>query len=148
MTLIRTMMIEDYEEVSALWHSIKGFAIRSLDDSREGIEKFLKRNPATSVVAIEDNRIVGAILCGHDGRRACFYHVCVAPDYRRKGIGADMVEATLKALKEEEISKVILIAFATNELGNAFWQELGWTKREDLNYYDFTINEENGINFV
>ena len=148
MTLIRTMMIEDYEEVSALWHSIKGFAIRSLDDSREGIEKFLKRNPATSVVAIEDNRIVGAILCGHDGRRACFYHVCVAPDYRRKGIGADMVEATLKALKEEEISKVNLIAFATNELGNAFWQELGWTKREDLNYYDFTINEENGINFV
>ncbi len=148
MTLIRTMMIEDYEEVSALWHSIKGFAIRSLDDSREGIEKFLKRNPATSVVAIEDNRIVGAILCGHDGRRACFYHVCVAPDYRRKGIGADMVEAALKALKEEGISKVNLIAFATNELGNAFWQELGWTKREDLNYYDFTINEENGINFV
>lgn len=148
MTLIRTMMIEDYEEVSALWHSIKGFAIRSLDDSREGIEKFLKRNPATSVVSIEDNRIVGAILCGHDGRRACFYHVCVAPDYRRKGIGADMVEAALKTLKEEGISKVNLIAFATNEMGNAFWQELGWTKREDLNYYDFTINEENGINFV
>ena len=72
--MIRTMTIEDYDEVAILWEKIKGFAIRSLDDSREGIERFLKRNPTTSVVAIEDERIVGAILCGHDGRRGCMYH--------------------------------------------------------------------------
>ena len=67
--MLRKMTIEDYENVSALWHKIKGFSIRSIDDSREGVERFLKRNPDTSVVAIEDGKVVGAILCGHDGRR-------------------------------------------------------------------------------
>ena len=62
--MVRLMTIEDYEEVHALWMKIKGFAIRSIDDSREGVERFLRRNPTTSVVAVEDGRIVGAILCG------------------------------------------------------------------------------------
>ena len=74
---IRVMTIEDFDQVHALWMSIKGFGIRSVDDSKEGIERFLKRNPTTSVVAEEDGKIVGAILCGHDGRRGCLYHVCV-----------------------------------------------------------------------
>ena len=77
--MVRLMTIEDYEEVHALWMKIKGFAIRSIDDSREGVERFLRRNPTTSVVAVEDGRIVGAILCGHDGRQGCLYHVCVDP---------------------------------------------------------------------
>ena len=72
---IRTMTIADYDEVYALWKSIRGFAMRSLDDSREGVERFLKRNPGCSVVALEDERVVGSILCGHDGRRGCLYHV-------------------------------------------------------------------------
>ena len=72
--MVRLMTIEDYEEVHALWMKIKGFAIRSIDDSREGVERFLRRNPTTSVVAVEDGRIVGAILCGHDGRQGCLYH--------------------------------------------------------------------------
>lgn len=146
--MIRTMTIEDYDEVAILWEKIKGFAIRSLDDSREGIERFLKRNPTTSVVAIEDKRIVGAILCGHDGRRGCMYHVCVDPEYRLKGIGRDMVVHAMRSLQEENISKVSLIAFTHNDIGNAFWNEIGWTKREDLNYYDFVLNEENIVSFV
>ncbi|MGN0308107.1 MAG: GNAT family N-acetyltransferase, partial [Lachnospiraceae bacterium] len=78
MIAIRKMTIEDYDAVYALWKRIKGFAMRSLDDSREGVERFLKRNPDTSVVALnKDGKVVGAILCGHDGRRGCFYHVCV-----------------------------------------------------------------------
>ena len=145
--MIRTMTIEDYDEVALLWEKIKGFAIRSLDDSREGIERFLKRNPTTSVVAIEDERIVGAILCGHDGRRGCMYHVCVDPENRLKGIGRDMVVHAMRSLKEENISKVSLIAFTHNDIGNAFWNEIGWTKREDLNYYDFVLNDANIIHF-
>ena len=85
------MNIDDYDEVSRLWHKIKGFSIRSIDDSREGVERFLQRNPETSVVAVEDSKIVGAILCGHDGRRGCMYHVCVDPEYRMRGIGKSMV---------------------------------------------------------
>lgn len=141
--MIRTMTIEDYEQVYALWKKIHGFGLRSIDDSRDGVEKFLKRNPTTSVVATEDGKIVGAILCGHDGRRGCLYHVCVDEAYRRRGIGKAMVVQSMEALKEEGISNVSLIAFTQNDIGNAFWNTIGWTKRLDLNYYDFVLNEKN-----
>ena len=140
---IRKMAIEDYDGLYALWMTIKGFGIRSVDDSREGVEIFLRRNPDTSVVAVADGKIVGGILCGHDGRRGCLYHVCVQEDYRRLGIGKAMVVYCMNALKAEKINKVCLIAFTKNDVGNAFWNTIGWTKRQDLNYYDFTLNEEN-----
>ncbi len=141
--MIRVMTIEDYDGVHALWMKIKGFGIRSIDDSREGVKRFLKRNPTTSVVAVEDGKIVGSILCGHDGRRGCLYHVCVDEAYRMRGIGKGMVVKAMEALKAEHINKVSLIAFTQNDIGNAFWKEIGWTKREDLNYYEFTLNEAN-----
>ncbi len=145
---IREMKIEDYDNVFALWKTIKGFGIRSVDDSKEGIERFLKWNPGLSVVAEEDGKIVGAILCGSDGRRGCLYHVCVHKDYRRQGIGKTMVIWCMEKLKELQINKVSLIAFTQNDIGNAFWKEIGWTKREDLNYYDFTLNEKNITAFI
>lgn len=147
MTEIRTMTIEDYEQLYSLWMKIKGFAIRSIDDSQEGVERFLSRNPTSSVVAIKDQKIVGAILCGHDGRRGCLYHVCVDPLYRKQGIGTRMVVFAMEALRKEKISKVALIAFTDNDIGNAFWRKIGWTDRKDLNYYDFTLNIENIIKF-
>ncbi|MBO5159698.1 MAG: GNAT family N-acetyltransferase [Lachnospiraceae bacterium] len=145
---IREMKIEDYDKVYALWKTIKGFGIRSVDDSKEGIERFLKWNPGLSVVAEENGEIVGAILCGSDGRRGCLYHVCVHKDYRRQGIGKTMVVWCMEKLKELQINKVSLIAFTQNDIGNAFWKEIGWTKREDLNYYDFTLNEKNITAFI
>ena len=141
--MIRIMTIDDYDMVYDLWMKIKGFAIRSMDDSREGVARFLIRNPETSVVAIRDGKVVGAILCGHDGRRGCLYHVCVDPEYRMQGIGKAMVVMTMEELKRKKISKVSLIAFTQNDVGNKFWRRIGWTKREDLNYYDFTLNTEN-----
>ena len=145
---VRTMTIADYDEVFKLWSSINGFAIRSIDDSRAGVDIFLKRNPTTSVVAVKDGHVIVAILCGHDGRRGCLYHVCVNKDYRRKGVGKAMVVFCMEALKAEHINKVSLIAFTKNDIGNAFWNSIGWTKREDLNYYDFTLNDENIIAFI
>ena len=136
---IREMTIDDFPEVHKLWMTIKGFGIRTIDDS--------KRNPTTSIVAEADGKIVGSILCGHDGRRGCFYHVCVAEAYRKHGIGKTMAVAAMRALKAEKINKVCLIAFKDNEIGNCFWKSVGWTFREDLNYYDFTLNEENITNF-
>ncbi len=143
MVKIRKMEIADYDRVHDLWMSIKRFSIRSIDDSREGVRKFIERNPDTSVVAEEEGEIVGAILCGHDGRRATFYHVCVREDHRLRGIGKDMVVFCMNALKEEKINKVALIAFTKNDIGNAFWKSIGWKQRTDLNYYDFTLNTEN-----
>jgi ribosomal protein S18 acetylase RimI-like enzyme len=141
---VRAMTIEDYDGLRALWMIIHGFGIRSIDDSREGVARFLRRNPESSVVAVSgEGEIVGAILCGHDGRRGCLYHVCVREDYRRMGIGKSMVVHCMQVLKEEQINKVSLIAFTTNDVGNAFWNCIGWTRRLDLNYYDFTLNEAN-----
>ena len=146
-TTIRPMVEVDYEKVYELWKTIKGFGIRSMDDSREGVARFIRRNPSTSIVAQADGQIVGAILCGHDGRRGCFYHVCVREDYRKQGIGKTMAVKAMKALQEEQINKVCLIAFKKNEVGNSFWKSGGWTFREDLNYYDFVLNDENITTF-
>ncbi|SHM63903.1 Ribosomal protein S18 acetylase RimI [Anaerosporobacter mobilis DSM 15930] len=140
--MIRKMTIDDYDNVYKLWTTIEGFAIRSLDDSREGIKRFLERNPNTSVVYEEEHEIIGAILCGHDGRQGCFYHVCVHNGHRNRGIGHEMVGAAVNALKEEGINKVNLVAFTQNEVGNTFWNELGWKFRSDLNNYDYTIRED------
>ena len=144
---IREMDISDYENVRALWMTIRGFGIRSIDDSKEGVARFLRRNPSASVVALDKDRIVGAILCGHDGRRGCFYHVCVHEQYRKQGIGTSMAVFAMKALQKEQINKVSLIAFKENEVGNHFWKRVGWTFREDLNYYDFTLNDANITQF-
>ncbi|MDD5823220.1 MAG: GNAT family N-acetyltransferase [Firmicutes bacterium] len=139
---IRVMTIEDYDAVHELWMHIHGFGIRSIDDSKEGVERFLKRNPSTSVVAEMDGKIVGSILCGHDGRTGHFYHVCVDEAYRRHGIGKKMVVTCMEALKAEGVNKAALIAFRSNDSGNAFWKQIGWNE-VDANYYDFLLNEEN-----
>ena len=145
---IRPMTMEDYEEVFNMWQSISGFGIRSWDDSKEGIERFIARNPGLSVVALHDGRIIGGILCGHDGRRGCLYHVCVRQEYRMLGIGQDMVECCKAALRKEGINKINLIAFKSNAIGNKFWQKLNWKHREDCNYYEENLNPENVTNFV
>ena len=137
---IRAMEESDYPGLKALWMTIHGFGIRSIDDSEEGVVRFLRRNPGQSVVAVSDaGEIIGGILCGN--------HVCVREDYRRQGIGKSMVVHCMNALKEEKINKVSLIAFSVNDIGNAFWKTIGWTRREDLNYYDFVLNEENITTF-
>ena len=145
---IRPMTMEDYEEVFNMWQFISGFGIRSWDDSKEGIERFIARNPGLSVVALHEGRIIGGILCGHDGRRGCLYHVCVRQEYRMLGIGQDMVECCKAALRKEGINKINLIAFKSNAIGNKFWQKLNWKHREDCNYYEENLNPENVTNFV
>ena len=140
---IRPMEIEDYDQVRKLWMSIGRLGIRSIDDSREEVARFIQRNPTTSVVALMDGKIVGTILCGSDGRQGALYHVCVQKKYRRKGIGHAMVVYCMNALNEQHINKVTLIAFKGNDVGNAFWTKIGWTHRQDINYYEFILNDEN-----
>ena len=142
------MKPEDYDDIRALWMTIRGFGIRALDDSREDIERFILRNPTTSMVAKAGDRIIGTILCGSDGRQGALYHVCVAKEYRRRGIGTHMVGFCMHQLKAMGINKVALIAFTANDAGNAFWKQIGWTKRSDVNYYDFVLNEENITQFI
>ena len=136
----RLMTIDDYEQSYALWLKC-GNGLNDKDDSREGIDKYLKRNPSTSFVATCDEMVVGVILCGHDGRRGIIQHACVSPDHRRLGIGNKLFELALEALKNEGMNKVLLDAFKKNEVGNAFWEAQGFTLREDLNYRNKALAE-------
>ena len=136
----RLMTMADYEQAYDLW-ILCGNGLNDKDDSPEGIDKYLKRNPSTSFVATCDGKVVGVILCGHDGRRGIIQHACVSPDYRRLGIGNKLVELALEALKEEGINKVLLVAFKKNGGGNAFWEAQGFTLREDLNYRNKALAE-------
>ena len=146
---IRPMREEDYDKVRELWQTIGGFGIRSIDDSREDIVRFIRRNPDTSVVAQDpEEKIVGTILCGNDGRQGSLYHVCVAKPYRRRGIGTRLVSFCMQALQAEKINKVTLIAFAHNDGGNAFWKQIGWNRRSDCNYYEFVLNTDNITHFI
>ena len=140
---LKLLRIEDYDMVYQLWTSTKGMGMRSLDDSFEGIKKFLKRNPTTNYIAQVEDKVIGVILCGHDGRRGYIYHASVNSDYRGKGIGKKLVNAVIESLKKEEINKVALIVFASNDLGNKFWQSLGFEKRDDLIYRNLSINKNN-----
>ena len=144
---IRPMAEADYDAVRALWMTIRGFGIRALDDSREDVTRFIRRNPTTSVVAEADGRIVGSILCGSDGRQGALYHVCVARTYRRRGIGTAMVGYGMERLREMGVNKVALIAFSSNDVGNAFWRRIGW-KPCDVNYYEFVLNADNITRFI
>ncbi|KPU42396.1 acetyltransferase YpeA [Oxobacter pfennigii] len=140
---IRLMTIDDYDKVFEMWTTTPGMGVRSMDDSREGINKFLLRNPSTNFVATVHEKIVGTIMCGHDGRRGYIYHTCVSDKHRKLKIGSSMVDAVLEALSKEGINKCALVVFSSNDTGNSFWQSLGWEKREDLNYYNKSINNDN-----
>ncbi|MGN0643123.1 MAG: GNAT family N-acetyltransferase [Huintestinicola sp.] len=132
--MIRVMSIEDYDGVYALWTSCKGMGLNNIDDSREGIKRFLCRNPSTCFAAEEDGKICGVIMAGHDGRRGYIYHTAVSPDHRRRGVGTALVKASLSALEKEGIAKAALVVFARNESGNMFWEKQGFSLREDICY--------------
>lgn len=138
---IRLMKIEDYDGVYQLWLSCAGMGLNNLDDSREGIERFLERNPHTCFTAVDGDSIIGVIMAGNDGRRGYIYHTAVHPDYRRQGIASALVDETMKALENIGIHKAALVVFARNQDGNRFWEKQGFTVREDLVYRNRTITE-------
>lgn len=135
------MTIADYDDVLDLWRATPGMGLNAVDDSREGIAAYLRRNPNTCFAAAEEGRIAGVILSGHDGRRGFIYHTAVRPECRGQGIGRALVEHAVAALKAEGISKVALVAFADNVQGNAFWARMGFTERGDLTYRNRALAE-------
>lgn len=141
MLIIRVMNIDDYDGVYDLWINTPGMGLNETDDSREGIEKYLKRNPTTCFVAEEEGKIIGVIMAGHDGRRGYIHHTAVLPEYRKQGIARSLVEHAMDALDREGINKVALVAFGSNEDGNAFWEKVGFTSRGDLVYRNKNIHE-------
>lgn len=143
--MIKVMTIENYEEIFMMWKSTPNMGLRSLDDSREGISRFLRRNPTTNFVAYKDGRLAGAILSGHDGRRGYIYHTVVLPEYRGQGIASDLVDMAVKALKREGITRVCLNVMESNEQGKKFWIDKGWEKKEFLGFYSKGITDKENL---
>ncbi len=135
--------MSDYNAVFDLWSNTSGMGMRSLDDSYEGIENFLHRNPETCFVAESSGQIIGSILCGNDGRRGFIYHTAVDEKYRKMGVGGSLLNAVVDELKIIGINKAALVVKSDNKIGNDFWEKQGFITRDDLIYRNLTINTEN-----
>ena len=133
------MRMEDYDAMVAMWKKTPGMGLNEIDDSREGIERFLRRNPGTSFVAKTADGIVGAVLGGHDGRRGALYHLAVLPELRGSGVGRALVCASVDAIAREGISKLGIHVFSDNEIGSRFWEQFGFVNRTDVDYRSYVI---------
>ena len=138
---MRDLSIGEYTNAYALWLSCPGIGLHPADDSREGIARFLDRNPKTCFVAEADGRLIGTIMAGNDGRRGYIYHTAVHPNYRGRGIGSALVQAAIQALERLGIGKAALVVLETNADGNVFWEKQGFTVRTDLTYRNKTLEQ-------
>ncbi len=147
---IRLVTIEDYDAIFQLWNSTEQSrkALNPVDDSRQGIERYLKRNPTTCFLAESKDgtgdapEVVGVILTGHDGRRAMIHHLCVHPSFRREGIAGLLVKTAEEAIRKEGINKIFGLVFKENDVANAFWEKQGYTLRTNLNYRNKSLNNQ------
>jgi N-acetylglutamate synthase len=128
---IRAMAMADYAAVLRLWQDTEGVGLNE-SDGRGQIREYLRRNPGMSFVARCGGEIVGAVLCGHDGRRGYLHHLAVAVAHRKKGLGQKLVDACLARLRRSKIQKCNIFLFADNRAGGKFWKHNGWLRRPDL----------------
>ena len=137
----RNMNIGDYDAMMALWQRNDGLSLRDAD-SRESIERYLRRNPGLSFVAERENRVLGTIMGGHDGRRGYIQHLAVSDETRGSGVGSRLVELCLQALKNAGIAKTHVHVLAGNRAGRNFWRGRQWFERDEIVMYSF-INGDN-----
>ena len=139
----RTVTTDDYDAIYSLWNAAEQSrrALNPVDDSREGIARYLKRNPDSCFAAVKDGKLIGVILSGHDGRRGLIHHLCVHPGFRRMGIAGNLVSLAEEALKKEGIQKIFCLVFTDNEAANMFWEKQGYSRRTNLNYRNKSLSD-------
>jgi N-acetylglutamate synthase len=133
---IREMTMEDYDVVIGLLAATRGVRLREAD-SRDATARYLERNPGLSFVALVDGRIVGCVMCGHDGRRGYLQHLAVSQHDRRRGVGSALVEACLVKLERLGILKTHIDVLVENQQAHDFWRGHGWQRRDDILRYSF-----------
>ncbi len=141
---ITEMVINHYDDILRLMKDTPGIAVRDAD-SREATERYLLRNPGLNFVAIDNEKIIGCVMCGHDGRRGYLQHLIVAPEYRNRGIASTLVEKCLSKLEEIGIFKTHIDVFVDNDIANQYWSNRGWVKRTDIFRYSFNKSKNKNI---
>ncbi len=141
--IIEKMKIEDYDEIHLIWSNTNELTLRAIDDSKESIERFLKRNPNNNFICRIDGNVIGGILCGHDGRKGFIYHTVVNENYRGRGIGGKLVENVINSLKEEKITKIGVLVNSGNLWGDDFWESLGFEYFNNLKYRILPLDKLN-----
>jgi len=131
--------IDLHDDVFALWERCDGVGLSGAD-SFNCIRLYLERNPCMSFVAVDDGKVIGTILAGHDGRRGFIHHLAVDLSCRRQGIGASLVEQVTSALRSSGITKIHILVFKNNADGIAFWKSRGWQLRADIEVISKTID--------
>jgi ribosomal protein S18 acetylase RimI-like enzyme len=121
----REFVIDDYDKAVALWNLVEGVEVAE-GDSKEEIRAYLLRNPGLSRVSEENGTVVGAVLCGHDGRRGLIYHLAVAPAYHGKGIGKRLVRECVTHLRATGIVRALIFVAGDNASAHSFWLRIGW----------------------
>lgn len=136
----RVMTEKDCREVLEFWANTPGVQLyRNGDDTVEGITAYLARNPGFSFVAVHEGRIVGAILCGHDGRRGLIHHLAVDSSFRRAGIGKRLLRLAVEQLRACGIKKGLLFVLKENDIGEAFYKSLYWKEEDGVKVYGKAI---------
>ncbi|NQV14141.1 GNAT family N-acetyltransferase [bacterium] len=125
------MIESDYKPLYDIWVSTPGVDVTRAD-SQKGYRSFLERNPGFSITAEQDGKLVGGVLCGHDGRRGFIHHLVVIPAVRRQGVGKQLVADCLKKLENAGIEKCHLFIRRDNINGLKFWESIGWMERLEL----------------
>jgi len=142
-TIVRHFRIEDFDAVIALWRRTEGVGLNE-SDTRPAIAAYLRRNPHLSLVAEKNGRIIGAVLCGHDGRRGYLHHLAVSKRHRCRGIGRQLVNACLAKLRNAGIQKCNIFIFANNAAGMKFWTHTGWSLRTELRLMQIRLDDGGG----
>jgi N-acetylglutamate synthase len=143
LAIVRHFRIEDFDAVIALWRRTEGVGLNE-SDTRRANTAYLRRNPKLSFVAEKDGRIIGAVLCGHDGRRGYLHHLAVSKRHRGRGIGRRLVNACLAKLRQAGIPKCNIFIFASNAEGMKFWTRTGWSLRTELRLMQIRLDDGGG----
>ena len=141
---LRKMTIDDYDDIIAMFRATPGITVREVD-SKDATRRYLERNPGLSFVAMVNERVVGCVMCGHDGRRGYLQHLVVKPEHRRHGIGKALVTACINSLKQIGIYKTHLFILKSNSLADAFWASNGWILRDEINLYSYNDSSNENI---
>ncbi|HJW23150.1 MAG TPA: GNAT family N-acetyltransferase [Candidatus Limnocylindrales bacterium] len=121
---IRTYRAGEGAALRGFWSTV-GF--RSLGDDDESLDRLAERNPGLVVVGSVGEAIVATALGAWDGRRGWIYHVAVAEELRRTGLGRRIIHEVERRLRALGCPKVNVIVGDDNEGAARFWAAMGYS---------------------